>query len=93
MPAVHDFETDCRQFAIRSLPLLARRQDLTGDVFAYRLIVPVRRDLSTDILERRRHVGESGLVELQHRDHVGAVGSGPIRGRERLPLRGRNPYL
>ena len=59
-----------------SLPLLARRQDFIGDMFSYGLIVSVWREFSANILERRRHVGESGLVELQHRDHVAPVGSG-----------------
>ena len=38
-------------------------------MFSYGLVVSVRRELSANILERRGHVGESGLVELQHRDH------------------------
>lgn len=40
-------------------------------------IVPVGQEISTNILERRRHVGERGLIELQHRDHVAAIGNGP----------------
>ena len=64
-----------------SLPLLARRQDFIGDMFSYGPIVPVWREFSANILKGRRHAGESGLVELQHRDHVAAVGNGPCDGR------------
>lgn len=81
MAAVCNFETDSGQFAVGSLPLLARRQDFVGNAFSNGPIVPVRRKLSTNVLERRRHVGERGLIELQHRDHVAAVGNGPCDGR------------
>jgi hypothetical protein len=74
--AVYNLETDTRQFSMGSLALLARRHDFVGDVLPYRRIVFIRRQFSANIFECRRHVGESRLVKLQHRDHVAAVGNG-----------------
>ena len=67
--AIYDVETNTTQIAEGSFALFARSHNLFSDVFSNSGVVPLRRQFPANILKRRRHVGESRLIEIQNGVH------------------------
>jgi hypothetical protein len=68
---------------------------LPSDIFTDGRIVTVGGQLTTDVLERRRHIGQRRLIEVENRAHVSAVigklvglAVAPLRSRDSTPIRG-----